>query len=166
MKINIVHNPVNQYLDNYYMDIDGIRVGRCGIIHSGKCNFLCDLEISKDYQGNGLGTHLLKMLINDNMINCLTVDVDNDIAQHLYNKFGFSGDEIITEEKCIDGQYDMYDNFFMSLVDLSYSDKKKLFETIKDICQNLYGYRYSNQYVADDSDVNDCMDVINDSILL
>lgn len=47
-----------------------------------------DLMVSKEYQGKGLGNQLVKFIVEKG-VNHLSVDIGNDIAIHLYKKYGF-----------------------------------------------------------------------------
>ena len=51
--------------------------------------FITDLWVDKKYQGQGLGSRLLKDAINKYGGVDLTVKKDNDIAIHMYKKYGF-----------------------------------------------------------------------------
>lgn len=52
-------------------------------------NFICDLEVSKEYRGNGLSYQLLDVAVKEFKGNCLFVKADNKIAIHAYEKYGF-----------------------------------------------------------------------------
>ena len=52
-------------------------------------NFIHDLDVSKEYRGNGLSYQVLDTAVKEFKGNCLFVKADNKIAIHTYEKYGF-----------------------------------------------------------------------------
>ena len=52
-------------------------------------NFIHDLDVSKEYRGNGLSYQILDIAVKEFKCNCLFVKADNKIAIHIYEKYGF-----------------------------------------------------------------------------
>lgn len=80
------------------------------------------LMVHKDYQGMGVGTALLKTILemSDNWLKLVRVDltvyVDNEKAIKLYEKFGFEKEGIIRKGSIRNGDY--VDEMLMSRINL------------------------------------------------
>lgn len=70
----------------------GLRVGRCSIIEQSDCLYLANLHLTPEYQGQGIGSWIIKNLI-ERAIACqlpITLMVlEKNPAQHLYLRSGF-----------------------------------------------------------------------------
>ena len=65
--------------------------------------FLCDIQIAKDYQGNGIGTSLVKQVIEDGRNKGLMVRLrvlKGNPAIRLYERLGFAEFEVL--DNCIE----------------------------------------------------------------
>lgn len=71
---------------------DGHRVARASLISLNSSYFLHDFVVEDCFRGMGFGTKIFSYLIEHYQINYLNVAKDNEIAIHLYEKFGFKMD--------------------------------------------------------------------------
>ena len=51
--------------------------------------WLNHFAVREDYRGRGYGQKLLQVLIDKYGVNTLTCDIENEVAFHIYKKFGF-----------------------------------------------------------------------------
>lgn len=91
---NSVGKNYDKYIDSYSGEIiidkksDKV-IGSVLVGNKKDKGFITDLWVDKKYQGQGLGSRLLKDAINKYGGVDLTVKKDNDIAIHMYKKYGF-----------------------------------------------------------------------------
>lgn len=91
---NSVGKNYDKYIDLYSGEIiidkksDKV-IGSVLVGNKKDKGFITDLWVDKKYQGQGLGSRLLKDAINKYGGVDLTVKKDNDIAIHMYKKYGF-----------------------------------------------------------------------------
>ena len=73
-----------------YRWLDGDKLVASVTIEKWSNGWTCcyDLMVGKEYQGNGLGNQLVKFIVEKG-VNHLSVDIGNDVAIHLYKKYGF-----------------------------------------------------------------------------
>ena len=104
---------------------DSEEIVGIGTIHSGdkvKSRHCAELGIvvKKDYQGMGIGTHLMKQLIEFCKTNGITTKIqldtrcDNVKAVELYEKLGFAIEGRLKNTTLIDGEY--YDLYVMGMM--------------------------------------------------
>lgn len=77
-------NEIYQEMELYDGDI---KIGEAEVDINNK--MLSRLAIFEPYQNKGLGTKIVKMLIDTYNIDCLWVNADNERAIHVYEKCGF-----------------------------------------------------------------------------
>lgn len=91
---NSVGKNYDKYIDSYSGEIiidkksDKV-IGSVLVGNKKDKGFITDLWVDKKYQDQGLGSRLLKDAINKYGGVDLTVKKDNDIAIHMYKKYGF-----------------------------------------------------------------------------
>ena len=129
-------------------------VAKAMVVNSGDTNFLCDFVVKDTERGQGIGTRLLEMLIDKFYINCLTVEKDNAIAKHMYQKAGFIPDEDVDitlvnpnvnhDQHCI----------YMISRPFSEDEKKALSMLLNKVTMKLFNSVYINKYNASDLDVD------------
>lgn len=129
-------------------------VAKALVVMSGDTNFLCNFVVKDTERGQGIGTRLLEMLMDQFSVNCLTVEKDNALAKHMYEKAGFIsvGDVDVTlvnpsmnkEQKCI----------FMSTYPLTDDEKKALAMFLNKVTMKLFNSVYVNKYNASNLDVD------------
>ena len=129
-------------------------VAKAMVVTSGDTNFLCDFVVKDTERGQGIGTRLLEMLMDQFDINCLTVEKDNAIAKHMYEKAGFNPDEDVDitlvnpsvnhDQHCI----------YMTSGPLSDDAKKALSMLLNKVTMKLFKSVYVNKYNASDLDVD------------
>lgn len=142
-------------------DSEMIPVGHATIMICDWMRFLCNFEIAEQFRGCGLGTKFMEIFIDKYGVNCLSVNVNNARAIHLYDKFGFNGEDILDEEKKCNDEYIKEQSYLKSLDDMTELDKIMLFDKILDICNREYKYIYKNQYNADKADTLRCFEISN-----
>lgn len=81
-------------MDVYILKDEDKIIASCAVDTSYEDNYLYKVSVSKDYRGKGIGTYLIKTVINkvtnDNQKNFQLVVVDSNIgAKKLYEKLGF-----------------------------------------------------------------------------
>lgn len=69
--------------------VDGVRAGRIWICRTGEQIHLLDLVIAPEYRNQGLGTRLIRTLLNEGKVVKLSVAAANTSAQRLYRRLGF-----------------------------------------------------------------------------
>lgn len=85
-------------------------------VHTGEFG----VSVLKEYWGQGIGTELIKYLIDwckkSGIIRKVNLRVrsDNNSAIHVYKKFGFNEEGIITRDFLINDKF--YDSIFMGLI--------------------------------------------------
>ena len=124
------------------------------IVKSGDVNFLCDFSVKETERGQGVGSRLLDMLMDQFDVNCLTVEKDNAIAKHMYQKAGFIPDEDVDitlvnpnvnhDQHCI----------YMISRPFSEDEKKALSMLLNKVTMKLFNSVYINKYNASDLDVD------------
>lgn len=129
-------------------------VAKAMIVKSGDVNFLCDFSVKETERGQGVGSRLLDMLIDQFYINCLTVEKKNSIAKHMYEKAGFTPGEDIDitlvnpsvnrDQNCI----------LMSTYQMTDDEKKALALLLNKVTMKLFNSVYINKYNASDLDVD------------
>lgn len=137
-------------------------VAKAIVVKSGNVNFLCDFSVKDTERGQGVGTRLLEMLMDQFDINCLTVENDNSIAKHMYEKVGLSDDEPIDitlfnknggrDQHCM----------FMSSDKFSEEDKKALAILLNEVTMKLFKSVYLNKYNAPCVDVDALVSRLSD----
>lgn len=89
---------------------------RSRTLHTGEFG----VSVLKEYWGQGIGTELMKYLIDwckkSGVIRKVNLRVrsDNNSAIHVYKKFGFNEEGIITRDFLINDKF--YDSIFMGLI--------------------------------------------------
>lgn len=86
---------------------DGVIIGFTMYGYCEEHNFyeLCRIMIDNKYQGNGLGTQAIKIILDEMKLlpNCnevyLSTDPSNHVGKHVYKKVGF-----VAENRTIDGE--------------------------------------------------------------
>lgn len=129
-------------------------VAKAMIVKSGDANFLCDFVVKDEERGHGVGTRLLEMLMDQFDVNCLTVEKDNAIAKHMYEKVGLTDDEpvdITLFNK--NGGKDQH-CMLMSSYKLSDDEKKALAIRLNAVTMKLFNTIYINKYNASCVDVD------------
>lgn len=129
-------------------------VAKAMIVKSGDVNFLCDFSVKDTERGQGVGSRLLDMLMDQFDVNCLTVEKGNAIAKHMYEKVGLSDDEPIDitlfnnkggrDQHCV----------LMSSYKLSDDEKKALAILLNTVTMKLFNSVYINKYNASCVDVD------------
>lgn len=129
-------------------------VAKAMVVNSGDTNFLCDFVVKDTERGQGIGTRLLEMLIDQFYINCLTVEKGNAIAKHMYQKEGFIPDEEVDitlvnsnvnhDQHCI----------YMISRPFSEDEKKALSMLLNKVTMKLFNSVYINKYNASELDVD------------
>ena len=129
-------------------------VAKAMVVNSGDTNFLCDFVVKDTERGQGIGTRLLEMLIDQFCINCLTVEKGNAIAKHMYKKAGFIPDEDVDitlvnpnvnhDQHCI----------YMISRPFSEDEKKALSMLLNKVTMKLFNSVYINKYNASELDVD------------
>lgn len=71
---------------------DGHRVARASLVSLNSSYFLHDFVVEDCFRGMGFGTKIFSYLNDHYKINSLNVAKDNNVARHLYEKFGFKVD--------------------------------------------------------------------------
>lgn len=123
-EVNFLENMSNIENAIYLVAHNGKRIvgslnfsggSRPRIAHTGEFG----VSVLKAYWGNGIGTELIKYLLQwcrksgiIRKVN-LRVRTDNENAIHVYRKLGFAEEGMITREFCIDGRF--YDTLSMGL---------------------------------------------------
>lgn len=136
-------------------------VAKAMIVKSGNANFLCDFSVKDTERGQGVGTRLLEMLMDQFDVNCLTVEKDNDIAKHMYEKVGLTDDEpvdITLFNK--NGGKDQH-CMLMSSYKLSDDEKKALAILLNEVTMELFNSIYINKYNASCVDVDALVNQLN-----
>lgn len=133
-------------------------VAKAMVVRSGDTNFLCDFAVKDTERGQGIGTRMLEMLMDQFYINCLTVEKKNAIAKHMYEKAGFTPGEDVDitivnpsvnrEQNCI----------LMSTYPLSDDEKKALAMLLNKVTMKLFKSVYINKYNASELDVDALVD--------
>lgn len=129
-------------------------VAKAMVVKSGDVNFLCDFAVKDTERGQGIGTRLLEMLMDQFDVNCLTVEKDNSIAKHMYEKVGLSDDEpvdITLFNK--NGGRDQH-CMLMSSYKLSPEEKQGLATLLNEVTLKLFKTVYINKYNASGVDVD------------
>ena len=72
----------------------GKVLASCTVDHSSDSNYLFGLAVAEGYRGQGIGTYLVKFLINDRILQDtrlfqIVVEADNPQARRLYERLGF-----------------------------------------------------------------------------
>lgn len=129
-------------------------VAKALVVKSGDANFLCDFAVKDTERGQGIGTRMLEMLMDQFYINCLTVEKKNAIAKHMYEKAGFTPGEDIDitlvnpsvnrDQNCI----------LMSTYQMTDDEKKALAMLLNKVTMKLFNSVYINKYNASDLDVD------------
>ena len=129
-------------------------VAKAMVVKSGDTNFLCDFAVKDTERGQGIGTRLLEILMDKFYINCLTVEKENAIAKHMYEKAGFTPDEDVDitlvnpnvnhDQHCI----------YMTSCPFSEDEKKALSMLLNKVTMKLFKSVYVNKYNASDLDVD------------
>lgn len=129
-------------------------VAKALVVKSGDTNFLCDFVVKDTERGQGIGTRMLEMLMDQFYINCLTVEKKNAIAKHMYEKAGFNPVEdvditlvnpsVSRDQNCI----------LMSTCPLNDDEKKALAMLLNNVTMKLFNSVYVNKYNASDLDVD------------
>ena len=73
----------------------GKVLASCTVDHSSDSNYLFGLAVAEGYRGQGIGTYLVKSLINDRILQDtrpfqIVVEADNPQARRLYERLGFA----------------------------------------------------------------------------
>lgn len=77
------------YKGELYFDKNKV-VGLFDVEHRENCNWLQQFEIAKDYRGRGLSHQLLERAIRFFNVTNLAVDIENEVAIHLFLEHGFT----------------------------------------------------------------------------
>lgn len=85
MAITTQENELYREIELYR---DGVKIGEAEV--DLKNHMLAKLVIFEPYQNQGLGTEIVKMLMETYELDNLWVRADNDRAIHVYEKCGFS----------------------------------------------------------------------------
>ena len=85
MAITTQENELYREIELYR---DGVKIGEAEI--ELKNHMLAKLMIFEPYQNQGLGTEIVKMLVETYDLNNLWLIADNDRAIHVYEKCGFT----------------------------------------------------------------------------
>ena len=135
-------------------------VAKAMVVKSGDTNFLCDFVVKDTERGQGIGTRLLEMLMDQFYINCLTVEKDNAIAKHMYQKAGFITDEDVDitlvnpninhDQHCI----------YMISRQFSEDEKKALSMFLNKVTMKLFNSVYVNKYNAPDLNIDELVNEI------
>lgn len=81
------YSPFGYKIDFYDGNQEIGTASVCGIKDNSP--FLYDLKVFKDFRNKGYGTEIVKFMIDKYKISSLYVKKDNEVAIHLYKKFGF-----------------------------------------------------------------------------
>lgn len=115
---NYDKNIIDLYVGEIIVDKNTDKVAGSVLVGNKKDKgFITDLWVDKKYQGNGLGNKLIKDAIHKYNGIDLTVRKDNDVAIHLYKKYGF-----------ISIEYDNKDYYWMKLKSKLSTEDKVLHE--------------------------------------
>lgn len=130
------------------------------VVKSGNVNFLCDFAVKESERGQGIGTRLLEMLLDQFYVNCLTVEKENEIAKHMYEKAGLTEGEPVDitlfnnnatiDQHCI----------FMSSCDVSDDEKRALANLLNKVTMKLFKSVYVNKYNAPDLNIDELVNEI------
>lgn len=78
------------YHDDVYLWLDGEKlVGAVAVDKKEDCYWITAIELTKEYQGYGLGNQLLDYAVKNMHASALTVAKNNNIAKNMYLKYGF-----------------------------------------------------------------------------
>lgn len=86
---NYDKNIIDLYVGEIIVDKNTDKVVGSVLVGKKDKGFITDLWVDKKYQGSGLGNILIKDAIHKYNGIDLTVRKDNDVAIHLYKKYGF-----------------------------------------------------------------------------
>lgn len=87
---NYIINEVNNHIDDYLnIVIDNKVVGSYLLVNKDDGVLLDEIYILDEYRNKGIGTSIIKDILNNNIIVYLWVYKDNIKAVSLYKKIGF-----------------------------------------------------------------------------
>lgn len=129
-------------------------VAKALVVKSGDANFLCDFAVKDTERGQGIGTRMLEMLMDQFYINCLTVEKKNAIAKHMYEKAGFTPGEYL-DVTLVNPSVNRDQNcILMSTYQMTEDEKKALAMLLNKVTMKLFNSVYINKYNASDLDVD------------
>ncbi len=82
----------NKYVAYKHIYLDGdIVVGTltCNEYDDSDAVIINGVYVNENYRNKGIGTMMMKDITNNDLPMCLEVDMDNQVAIKLYEKFGF-----------------------------------------------------------------------------
>ena len=153
---------IKQPMDNVYRIIAYPAYAKKGepgvakalVVKSGDINFLCDFAVKESERGHGIGTRLLEMLLDQFYINCLTVEKENEIAKHMYEKVGLTAGEPVDITLCNNNATIDQHCIFMSSCDVSDDEKRALANLLNKVTMKLFKSVYVNKYNAPDLNID------------
>lgn len=88
---NYVTSGVPKLINDYYnIIVDGIIVGCILLTNKDDGKLLDEIYLDKEFRNKGIGTSIIKDIINNNDIVYLWVYKENEKAISLYKKLGFN----------------------------------------------------------------------------